>query len=349
VPYAQVREHLAELAAARLSLHLHMRPADVGSEALAELLKAADEQGVEVKAWLLLEEEGGLVYCSRYALSEYAAHARRVAGWLRAAGLPVRWLVFDCEPPPSYGRVVFAHMQQREYIKLWRFAREQADPAAFARAAAELRKLVSELQRDGFKVLGATVRPVIEGLIHRSLLAQDVLGVPFSMIPWDRVSFLVYRYDLSQPDYLAWVHRYACACRQHFGERGALDLGMIGGESILEGHLDRWGESEETMLRFLRHIAQPKDVRAGVAQAARCGLAHVHLYSLDGALASQIALPEWLRAVATMQPRASRWASVRAALVGRTLYQLFRIAMGGDGPVLRKLPLVAPEFRSAII
>lgn len=328
-PYETVAAALPELAQHDVALLLHVRPHDVGAAPLAALLRRAATQGVETRAWLLLPEEQQQLYLYEETLPVIRTLALQLADWVEQEQLPLRWLVLDCEPPPSFGQELWHCVRTKNPLRLAAFLRRQKNCEKFFRAASELQELVENLQARGFRVMGATNRMLLESARCGNVTFEDCLGIPFTMIPWDEVSFLCYRYRARHREYLSLVRRHAKLTRRLFGERGSLDLGHIGDlrdTPQAKQRAEIFG-GDKTFLEFYRGIAAPQEIAAAMETARRAGLRRVNLFSLDGALQSGIPLSEWLGTEAKEpllcgSPMATiKWAAQAAAL--ETAFRVF--------------------------
>lgn len=334
MPYCEVRSTLPELARFRYDLLLHVGPADVGRDDLADLLRAADQQGVKVFAWFLLPYDEHL-YVGEETIATVRQLARRFLAWSDEAHLVVRGVVFDCEPSPLLGRELFAEARRGRVLGLARVLRRERNAGRFARSIRDLSGLVRELQGRGVYVIGAGNRVFLDFLQRGNVTVQDTLNAPFSMIPWDRISYITYRYHATQPQYVTMVNRYARLARRFHGPRAALDLGLLGDQRHFPEHRERaelFGGGDHFMA-FLKGITSTRDLREVVGVAVSQDLEFIHLYSLEGAVDSVAGLEHWLRAASEARPATwgERWTpvgSLRAALLGATLNGLFKVLVG---------------------
>ena len=309
MPYADVIPTLPVLARYDCDLLLHVGPADIGDPALAELCREARRQKVNVSAWFLLPYEEHL-YVGEETVDGIREASLRFTAWSQREDLGVRWLVFDCEPSPILGKRLFEIARRGRLIELGRTLRAERNPKQFQESVDRLNQLIDELHAGGMLVMGAGNRAFLDFLRHDNTAIQDALNAPFTMIHWDRASFITYRYKASQPQYVAMINRYAELANHYFGDRAALDLGLLGDQRGIPEHRERaelfsGGDQFMDYLDGMRSVHDLEEV-AGVALG--CGVRYINLYSLDGAVTSVAGLDRWLKAAAESRP-ATGWAS----------------------------------------
>jgi hypothetical protein len=319
MPYREVLKTLPTLSRHHCDLLLHVGRTDIGSPDLARVYRDAETKGVEVTAWFLLPYAEHL-YVGEDSMESTRSLALDFADWAKREGLPARQVVFDCEPSPLLGRRLFAEARRYSLLGLAHELRDEMDPDGFADSVESLNGLIDELHARDMQVMGAANRVFLDFLDRGNTSVQDALNAPFSMVAWDRASFITYRYKAPQAAYIAMVNRYATLSRRFFGERAALDLGLLGDQRDMPEHLERaelfgGGESFTDYLDGLRSVYDLQDA-VGVALAR--GVRNINLYSLDGAVGSVAGLDRWLRAASESRPAGvlARWTPVRSATLG---------------------------------
>jgi hypothetical protein len=337
MPYPEVFGTLPLLARYRCELLLHVERRDIGDPVLAALYREARRQGVRVIAWPLLPYDEHL-YLGEESLGPMRELTRRFLDWSREAGFPVDGVVMDCEPSPLLGRRMARGIQRLDLPALARLFRGTKDPAAFTNGVAAIRRFIGELHGHGLPVYGAANRVLLDCARYGNVAMQDSLNAPFTMLPWDRTSFITYRYKASHADYVAMINRYASIARRHFGERAALDMGLTGSHQVIPGHRDRaqrFGASG-FFLSFLAGIESPDELRTAIGVALSRGVTHINLFSLDGAAASPLGLEAWLEAAASARSvrGLARWSpcgSAKIATLQFLLEAVYRVAVGRGG------------------
>lgn len=319
MPYRDVLPTLPTLARYDCDLLLHVGPADIGDPALAELCREARRQNVNVAAWFLLPYEEHL-YVGEATLAAIRETSLRFTAWSQREDLGVRWLVFDCEPSPLLGKRLFEIVRRGRLIELARTLRAERNPEQFAESVARLNALINELHEGGMLVMGAGNRTFLDFLRHENTAVQDALNTPFSMIHWDRASFISYRYKASQPQYVAMINRYAELANEYFGERAALDLGLLGDQSGIPEHRERAElfSGGDQFMDYLDGMRSVYDLEEVTGVALGCGVRYINLYSLDGAVTSVAGLERWLKAAAESRPITGwdSWTPLSSAKIG---------------------------------
>lgn len=340
-PYESVRRHLPALAKRDIDLFLHVGPGDIGNPELGALLREAERLGVEVMAWLLLPYDQHL-YVGEWTIDATRKFAGDWVAWVKRESLPQRWIMFDCEPAPEIGKNMFEQLQRVSPRGLATYLRSQKDGARFRESVRALNALIDELHAEGFFVFGSCNRIILDGLRHGNVTWQDALNIPFSMVNWDRVSFISYRYQASRRYYLAMVRRYSTLAVRHFGDRAGIDVGLIGDNRQIPENLERmkiFGGSEK-FLSYLDGFQSPREMSAVVAVAREAGIRHVNLYALDGAFHSNASLEQWLDSASApvdmeVEVGPTPVGSVKAGLTGYLLNSLFRAFIRQDGSLPR--------------
>lgn len=297
-------EHLAlpELARAlplvgSRALHLAWPAADL---ARPERLALVRQAPVEIRPWLLLAQDQGYWAGASNAGAFADAALALMQLWARE-GLRPSWLIVDMEP--RYQRM----MQLQERVKrrvpdllgAVRLLADATPRAAHDAAARTFSDLCVEAHRRGWRVLLTTLPFAVDDAPGRDTV-QRALELPVAGVPWDRVTLQAYRtafLDLLPP-WLGPARRrlfspyvvtaYARAVRRRFGDRGGLDLGLVGA-----------GVAPSVLYRDPADLA----LDLGAARAAGIPAGHLAIYNLEGMLARAPA-ERWLAAAA--QPGRAR-------------------------------------------
>lgn len=347
MPYRDVLPTLPVLVKYRCDLLLHVGPGEIGNPDLARVYHEARELGLTVVAWFLHPYEQHL-YVGEDTITATREMAHRFLDWAEREKLDARWVVFDCEPSPLLGRELFAHVRRFNIPALARTLRRGKNAGRFARSVAALNDLIEELHARDVRVMGAANRVFLDFLRYGNTTVQDTLNAPFSMVRWDRISYITYRYHATQPQYVTMVNRYATLAYRFHGDRAALDLGLIGDQSGFPEHRERarlFGGGWK-FLTYLYGMRSVHDLQEVISVALSRGVSQINLYSLEGAVESVAGLENWLQAAAESRParpldRWTPWGSVRAGILGATLQGLFKV-MIGEQPRAHPNPPPAP-------
>ncbi|MFN3198285.1 MAG: hypothetical protein ACE366_07675 [Bradymonadia bacterium] len=305
---------LPALARHGLAVHLAWHAGSDDADRLALAAEAAT-YGVPVRPWLLLPPEEGY-WAGAENAAVFADTARRLFDrWCGAGLAPGLWVV-DMEPPRHRVEALDAALKDgiRRWPAMWRQLRDEAsvDLSTPARVYADL---VDEATRLGFSTWLTTLPMVADDFAAGTDTYQRWLGLPVNGSPWSVVSLQVYRTMFD--DSLPWglkqmgvgpgiVARYGRLVRAAFGDRGGLDLGLVGGGVI------------EDSGRY----SAPKDLGADLAAAHGVGVPanQISVFSLEGVL-ERGPVEGWL-APPTHRPVK---AGIRAALQGKLMTTLARL------------------------
>lgn len=303
VPYQALGDRLELLRAHGTALYVAVHHDKVGDPALLALLRRARAEGVEVRPWILLSEEDGYWPNARNA-PQVAAQVRRYLDWTRREGVPAGWIILDMEPPLQYSRDLIADLQGRRPLRLLRTLRRGYDPVAFRAGAEAYRRLIADLHTERVQVMAVTTPLVLDDLRAGNQVYQQYAQIPVAGLPWDELSFMVYRtlYEDVVPGRVSprLTYEYARDAGRYFPGRAGIAVGVVGtvSKTPTGGGFDR-----------------PEQVAVDVAAARAAGLNRVQVFSVDGIL--QMDRPEaWLRGdAAAREPRRdARTAAVRGAL-----------------------------------
>jgi hypothetical protein len=333
MPYPEVEPLLPVLAARQCDLILHVERADIGDPDLARVCRRARALGVEVYAWFLFPMDDHL-YVGEKTLAAAESLAMAFADWSEREDLGVRWHVFDCEPSFVLGRQFVKQFRQRNVAGFARTLNAEINPDRFRRSLLRLNGLLDRLRDRGVRVMGSGNRIFLDTRRYRNVAAEDALNVPFTMAGWDRVSFITYRYAASQPSYRGMIHHYAELARRGYGDRAALDLGLLGSHRDVSGHRERaeFSGHQDFYLRFLDGMSTPADLTEVVSIALDRGLRQVNLFSLDGAATTPPGLEAWLAAARAARPAGgplrTRLSAARCTAATMLYEGLFRLTIG---------------------
>ena len=319
MPYAAVQAELPVLAKYDCGLILHVEAESFADPDFAALLRAAEGQGVAVNAWLLLPYEKHL-YVGQASVATTRALARQAADFFAKEHLRVRAFTFDCEPSPLLGRELFAAVRAKSLKQLAGELRKQLDAEQFRRDEAEINALIAELRGRGYAVEGAANRAFLDAQWRGNVALEDALNAPVSGVEWDVLSFITYRYQVSQENYVAMLNRYATLARRLYGARAAVDVGLIGNYDDIPQNAQRaalFGGGTE-FYAYLRGMKSTAELEQAVGVVLGGGVRRVNLYALDGAATSVAGTENWLKAARRAKPLGAiaRWTPMRSLQYG---------------------------------
>ena len=336
MPYAEAQAQLPVLAKYDCELILHVERESFGDPAFAGLLRAAEKEGVGVDAWLLLPYEKHL-YVGQASVKTTRRLARQAAEFFETNGLKVRAFRFDCEPSPLLGRELFEAARAMSLRQLGRVLRAQMDAARFRQDTAAINGLIGELRAKGYAVDGAANRAFLDAQARGNVALEDALNAPVSGIQWDALSFIAYRYQTSQESYVAMLNRYAQLAKRLYGDRAAIDVGLIGDYDGVPQNAERAAlfGGGDAFFDYLRGMRSVYDLEEAVGTVLGCGVRRVNLYALDGAATSVAGTENWLKAARRARPLSplARWTPVRSlryGVLGALMEKVFRWYTGGS-------------------
>ena len=317
-------------------LILHVEKESLGDPDFVKLLRAAERAGVGVDAWLLLPYEKHL-YVGQASVKTVQELAREVADFFEKNQLKVRAFVFDCEPSPLLGRELFEAVLAKSLSQLAQVLRDQMNPDVFRRDTEEINALIAELRARGYAVDGAANRAFLDAQVRGNVALEDALNAPVSGVAWDALSFITYRYQASSLSYVGMLNRYAALAKRLYGERAAMDVGLLGDYDHIPQNAERaalFGGGEE-FYEYLRGMRNVFDLEEAVGVVLGCGVRRVNLYAMDGAVTSVAGLESWLKAARRARPLSplARWTpgrSLQYAALGVMTETSFRWAAGGS-------------------
>ncbi|MDD5645475.1 MAG: hypothetical protein PHO00_08545 [bacterium] len=327
LPYSRVNHYIEMLGGRDIILILHIGPADIGDPELVSLLQKAEEMGVEVRAWLLLPYEEELYFCED-TLDDTENFVRNFTDWVKREKIGIKWIVFDCEPTPSTGREFFKYVREKDIVSFINHLKKNKDAESFKRSVYRMNEIIDRLHREGFLVAGTSNRMILEGLYFKNITLQDSLNVPFTMLDWDELSFLVYRYKASQIDYLGMAKRYSQIAKKYFGDRGVLDIGLIGDNRKIpenEKRMSLFG-GEEKFADLLVGIEDPAELAEILDIAGKNGLSRINIYSLDGMAVSEYPPEAWFDGdVPPGKKYFTHISSIKAGLANASLQLIYNV------------------------
>ena len=268
-PYLELKRRLPEFKEERISLHVAVHEAEQTPVDFFVFYAAAQKLGVEVRPWLLLTKQHGY-WINKWNLDLTEKFVRRFISEMRSHGLAVNWLTFDIEPPAELMHKLEKSGKDKDLFGLLHVLKHSSEGGAIIEAQHKLQNFVENLQKEGIRVHAVTTPLVLHDLENHEMRIQSALGVPFQFIPWDEVSFMVYR-----EEYIRMlgeiggdvVYQYAKLARGYFGEKTALDLGEVG-SAVFPYIFTGYTNSGQMQM----------DLEAGLA----AGIFKFHIYSLEG-------------------------------------------------------------------
>ena len=242
---------------------------DARDPQIANLLGQASCQGLEVRAWLTLPVEEGY-WPNEKNVERFVQKAYALANWIQSEGWPIEWIVVDMEPDYQMMDQLMSMLENGDILGAVGLLVESHDQATYVQSVRQFTQMVEALHAMGFKVMVVTFPLVLDDLGDGDSTIQDALNTPVDGIPWDQISFMAYTtvFERIIPNDITpfLVKSYGRDALAAYGDRAAIDLGVIGEGGMMAGE----------------GITNIQEFRAQVGAARGTGLTNIHAYSLDG-------------------------------------------------------------------
>jgi len=259
--WEQVVEQLSLFAEYDLTLFLGMPDAYIGDPDLLDLLREAEAQGVEVRAWVLLPYESGY-WPNEANAAEFAQAALAYAEWFRDEDLSIEWIVVDMEMDINAIGEIEQMVADGRYLDAVIALMSHYTPPRFQQASEIYQGLVDDLSELGFHTMVVTYPQVLDDMEDGDAALQDIMDTPVSTVAWDEVSTMVYTTLFEEFTSLPFgpyvVYDYALSTVELFGDGASIALGVSGA------------------------MADPQRLAAEVAAAKAAGVYRIQIYSYTG-------------------------------------------------------------------
>lgn len=276
LPLEKVQESLPTLSRYGLGLYQSVHTEGMTSstyrEGLSQLLSRSVALGLDTRAWILLPYAQGYWPNEENRFSFLKA-ARAWMEWAREQGVPVSWIVVDMEPSYQDAQELLLASRTNDLALALRVFRKNRNPRAFLEAKETYGELIALAHSLGFKVMCVTFPLVLDDLADGDDDLQDYLNLPVRGLPWDELSFMVYRttvYDLGVTGITSYfVYSYARTASLSYGEKAGIDIGLVAPPDLTtpEGGLSGYTNPFPLQEDFLAAIA--------------AGVRRIHIWPLD--------------------------------------------------------------------
>jgi hypothetical protein len=262
--YAYVTQRLSVFAENNIAIYLAMNPAHIGDPDLFTLLSEAGALGIEVRAWVVLDEEDGY-WPNELNVDLFVAGVLAFADWFEQEGFDIGWFIVDMEIDWNLADSLFSHLENGQYIEAVMLLYNNVDPEMFAQSSAKFQQLVDDLGARGYKTMVVTFSQILDDLKDDDTVIQDALNTPVSTVQWDEVSTMAYSTVF---DTLAggmefgpyMVYDYALSTIEHFGDTASIALGLN------------------------RDMENLSTLTAEIAAAKAAGIKNIQVYAFEGAM-----------------------------------------------------------------
>jgi len=306
--YAQVESHLAELEGRNAALNIAVHANDPHYEELVHLYQQAKKYGVSIRPWLLLDTKD-LYWFNKWNLQASGEFVHIFLEEMRSRGVNPDWLIFDVEPrqditdqlidvvqkqpdQPSNGLLdIFTLTDELgealDVLTHW------SEDVKLTEATLYYQNLLNELHSQGVKVEVVTTNFVLHDLADHKHRAQSAFGIAITEVPWDRVSFMLYRIEIQRilgKVTSNVVYQYGLRARRYFGNRAVIAVGEV-------GHVQ--------FPHPMEGFGDPQDLHNDIAAAKAAGVDEIEIYSLDGMV--EKGLDYWLTPTKVKNPKIRDW------------------------------------------
>ncbi|MES2966126.1 MAG: hypothetical protein V4760_19760 [Bdellovibrionota bacterium] len=278
IPYAVLETQLIEIASHELDLYVAFNASEPDFDGFARLVRKAKAMGIGVRPWLLLDVKDGYWF-NKWNVEKNAEFALTFLDEMAKRDVEIEWITFDIEPPQSLVAKIQDAFAKRHFGEALGALKASARSASLLRAIEQTKSLVAKLHVRRVKVHAVTTNFVLND--SSSLRIQNALGTPIGDVPFDEVSFMVYRPELEKilGEGLSSriVKTYSKRAKKKFGVRAAIDIGEAG------------------FVPFpvpFQGFREPAELQTDLAAVRSVGIDRIHIYSLDGL--TELGVATWL-------------------------------------------------------
>ncbi|MDP8225932.1 MAG: hypothetical protein P9L99_21405 [Candidatus Lernaella stagnicola] len=262
--WAWLEQQLPILAEYNLALFLGMDSVDLGNPTLLNLLRAAEAQGVEVRAWLLLPYSSGY-WPGELNAEEFAATALDFAAWFLEEEVAVEWIVVDMETDVNLMGQINALLDEGKYFEVALLLLDQVSPEQFDLASQVYQQMVDDLYGLGFYSMVVTAPMFLDDVPDGDTFLQDAMNIPVSTVRWHEVSTMVYTTTFEEylglPFGAHIVYDYAATTVEYYPNTASIALGLS------------------------HQMLEPAELAQEIAAAKAAGVERIQVYSYNCTLA----------------------------------------------------------------
>jgi hypothetical protein len=261
---------------------------------LRAVCRAAEDNALALRLWPLLTHAKGY-WANQENVEAFIAYVETLRGWAADDCPRLEGFVVDLEMPYERALELEDQFAQGGSMgDLLNFLLLGIDEDLFETARLRFADLVHDLGAQGYLVSASTLPMIVDDAEDGDETIAKALWTPVQGVPYDKISFQVYRthYDavwgwtiadgpVSFPSGL--ITSYANSILTHFGDKGAIDLGIVGSAGVSE----------------LPGMTDAAALQGDIAAALAAGLppGRIQVFSLDGLFemddrAAWVALPD---------------------------------------------------------
>lgn len=242
-----------------------------------DFFSEASALNISIRVWPLLRVEEGYWLNARSA-DLFIQLVRDIVSEFQKRNIPLEWISFDLETPPSRLEEWGSCAVKRQWWTLWSAMTPLCDLIELDLCKEKLRSLLLELKKQGIKSHGVALPFLL--LDSRQRPWERLLGVPFHDVAWDEVSVMAYRPEFERvlgplgPDF---TQVWAKLLVEYPAQSRSIDLGEVG-----EIHFPH----------HLLGISDPQAFQKDLQAALSMGVTQVNIYSWEN-LHVQGELSKW--------------------------------------------------------
>ncbi|MES3037031.1 MAG: hypothetical protein V4736_03915 [Bdellovibrionota bacterium] len=288
IPYSDLEAHLPKLKEKNLSLFVAVKADDPKFDEFAQLYQKAAREGVQIRPWLLLPVSQGYWF-NKWNYLQARDFVNMFVDEMTARGVSIQWVTFDMESPKELMEATETFLKQNRAKEMLSLLKVKSRDGSIVEAVANYTSLVQSLQQRGIKVHGVTTHFILNDLSDNHRRIQSALGIPISGVPWDEISFMVYRADfrrIYKNISSQVVYKYAKRARKYFGERAGMDIGEAG---------------KVFFPKPFTGYTEQEDLKQDLEAVKAAGINNVHIYSLDGMLDEGVDF--WIKPYGSEKPK----------------------------------------------
>lgn len=245
----------------------------IGDINMKELLNSAINEGIDTRAWILLDYPDGY-WPNEDNADKFYSQAIAFMDWIDTENIPLKWIVFDMEL--SWQKTQLLSEANGEFSKILELLESNINIENFNYARQRYIELVNIAHKRGFRVMCVTYPQVLDDLADGDETIQDALDIPVTGIDWDEISFMVYRTTFNAmwsdgfTSYL--VYSYAKSAIEYFGEKAGIDVGLVAPPVPGDG-----GE----IPGLANGYTTPEGLLEDIGAARSAGIRSVHIWPFD--------------------------------------------------------------------
>jgi len=280
--YVALKDYLEQIAPYGFSVDLAITYDKIGNAELADALHKADELGVEVRAWLLVEYELGY-WPGEENAERFSEVVNQFVDWVESEKLPVKWIIVDMEMSLQKTNALTEMINSGDLLSALSLLLSNITPGQFAQSMEVFRELVNSLKLRGYHVGVVTYPLELDDLDDGDFDLEDIFQIPVGDVNYSEFAFMVYTsfYEDILTDTLRLpvtpylIYEYARKAHKYYPTGACIALGITSDAGY-----------------------SPERMAEEVAAIRAAGVERIMIYSLDGIYSREDFTPEnWFDAL----------------------------------------------------